>query len=308
VDGLAFATLPKALIPFHRDGEASWTPFEEQLEEALATVPSASGPTRVHFTVSSDARDLFREALAAALRARPGIAFDVGFSEQSPATDTLAADSENRPFRDASGALVFRPGGHGALLANLQATAGDVVLVKNIDNVQHRSRRETTLLWKKLLTGFLLRAERQRKDHHRPLRVCGVVRNEGEPGGGPFWVRGHDGRATLQIVEASEVDLSSPEQKAILSAATHFNPVDLVCLLRDPSRRPYDLGSFVNPSAVFFAKKSKDGRELKALERPGLWNGGMAEWETHFVEVPAETFSPVKTILDLLRPAHQPAR
>ncbi|HEY0783944.1 MAG TPA: DUF4301 family protein, partial [Thermoanaerobaculia bacterium] len=139
----------------------------------------------------------------------------------------------------------------------------------------------------------------------RPLRVCGVVRNSGEPGGGPFWVEAPDGRVSLQIVETSQIDPRSPEQQAVLAASTHFNPVDVACALRDRNGRPYDLASFVDPATVFIAKKSHEGRPLLALERPGLWNGGMAGWNTVFVEVPDATFAPVKTVLDLLRPEHQ---
>ena len=148
----------------------------------------------------------------------------------------------------------------------------------------------------------------QALDHlRRPLRVCGVVENQGEPGGGPFWVAGEGARESCQIVESSQVDLSRADQRAIWDASSHFNPVDLVLGLRRPDGNPYELDAFVDPATVFIATKSKDGRELKALERPGLWNGAMAGWNTVFVEVPSQTFSPVKTVFDLLRPEHQPA-
>jgi len=141
---------------------------------------------------------------------------------------------------------------------------------------------------------------------NRPLRVCGVVLNEGEPGGAPFWVEESDGSLSLQIVEKAQVELSSPAQKAIWESSTHFNPVDLVCALRDDQDVPFDLSQYVDREAVFISRKSLDGRELKALELPGLWNGGMARWLTVFVEVPIITFNPVKTVFDLLRPEHQP--
>jgi hypothetical protein len=139
----------------------------------------------------------------------------------------------------------------------------------------------------------------------RPVRVCGVVRNTGEPGGGPYWVRGRDGRITRQIVEPSQIDLRSEPQRAAVLEATHFNPVDLVCGVLDVSGDPFDLRAFVDPRAGIVATKSHQGRDLLALERPGLWNGAMAEWITVFVEVPISTFTPVKTVMDLLRPEHQ---
>jgi hypothetical protein len=300
---------PKALIAFHAYPEGARTAFEEHLFEAAGTVRDASGLCRVHFTVSGEHRGAFEKKLR---EVRPrveratGARFDVSFSEQAPSTDTIAADPGGGPFRTAAGDLLFRPGGHGALLVNLAEVArrgGDVVLVKNIDNVVPDARRAPTLLWKRLLTGLLVTLERSgRRD--RPIRVCGVVRNEGEPGGGPFWVDGPAG-PSLQIVESAQVDLKDAAQAALWKAATHFNPVDLVCSLRDAAGRPFELGRFVDERAVFIAEKTHEGRPLKALERPGLWNGAMAFWETVFVEVPKETFAPVKTVLDLLRPEHR---
>ena len=305
----ALAALPKGLLPFHRYAEAVRTPFEEHLVEAAATVRDAVSVCRVHVTVSPGHRAAFEAVLE---RARPrleretGAQFEVRFSEQGPSTDTVAIDEAGRLFRDSEGRLLFRPGGHGALLKNLAESGGDVVLVKNIDNVVPDDLRAPTLLWKRLLSGLLVQIERtSRRD--RPLRACGVVRNEGEPGGGPFWVEGPGGE-TRQIVESAQVELANPEQAAIWNAATHFNPVDLACSLRDSSGRPFDLPRFVDERAVFIAKKTHGGQTLFALERPGLWNGAMALWETAFVEVPMETFTPVKTALDLLRPEHQPRR
>jgi hypothetical protein len=316
VDAFAFAgdldrlaSTPKGLLPFHRYPESSRTAFEEHLFEAAGTVRDASGLCRVHFTVSPEHRAAFAAKLEEArprLERATGARFDVSFSEQAPSTDTIAAGPDGRPFRTAAGAILFRPGGHGALLGNLGAVAragGDVVLVKNIDNVVPDARRAPTLLWKRLLTGLLVRLERSsRRD--RPIRVCGVVRNEGEPGGGPFWVDGPGGPA-LQIVESAQIDAQDPAQAAVWTTATHFNPVDLACSLRDAGGQPFDLGRFVDEKAVFIAAKTHEGRPLKALERPGLWNGAMAFWETVFVEVPKETFAPVKTVLDLLRPEHR---
>lgn len=307
--GLGYESLPKALIPFHRYPDGVRTPFEEHLEEAAATVRDGRGVCRVHFTVAPEWRERFEERLE---KARPalerahGATLDVGFSSQAPSTDTLAVDEENNLFRLDDGSLLYRPGGHGALLRNLEATRGDLVFIKNIDNVQPRARRGVTLLWKKLLAGFLLETLERLGDPGRPVRVCGVVRNEGEPGGGPFWVADEMGATSLQIVEGAQVNHADPSQEAVWKASTHFNPVDLVCALRAPDGTPYRLEEFVDPTAVFIARKSQDGRVLKALERPGLWNGALARWHTVFVEVPIETFTPVKTVFDLLRPEHQP--
>ncbi|MBK9062803.1 MAG: DUF4301 family protein [Acidobacteria bacterium] len=305
----ALAATPKGLLPFHKYPDGPRTPFEEHLYEAAGTVLDAAGLCRVHFTVSPEHRKAFEDKLAE-IRPRveraTGARFSVSFSEQSPSTDTIAGGADGGPFRTASGGLLFRPGGHGALLKNLGDVAragGDVVLVKNVDNVVPDARRGPTLLWKRLLTGLLVELERaSRRD--RPIRVCGVVRNEGEPGGGPFWVAGPQGES-LQIVESAQVDLADPGQAAIWRTATHFNPVDLACSLRNTAGDPFDLGRFVDENAVFIASKTNEGRPLKALERPGLWNGAMAFWETAFVEVPKETFAPVKTVLDLLRPEHR---
>jgi hypothetical protein len=305
----ALAALPKGLVPFHRYAESVRTPFEEHLVEAAAIVRDARGICRVHVTVSPEHRSAFEAALE---KARPRLEretqtrFEVSFSEQSASTDTVALDESGRLLRDLDGHLVFRPGGHGALLKNLADSHGDIVLVKNVDNVVPDDRRAPTILWKRLLAGYLVRLERA-SPRARPLRVAGVVKNEGEPGGGPFWVEGPDGE-TRQIIESAQVNLANPAQASIWGAATHFNPVDLACSLRDASGRPFDLPRFVDERAVFIAKKTHEGRILFALERPGLWNGAMALWETVFVEVPKATFAPVKTVLDLLRPVHQPRR
>ena len=352
--GLDLANLPKGLIKFHRyDGRAR-TPLEEHLVEATEYALDKLGRARVHFTVSPeyerDVRNYVEKVTG--LYERPGIALEVGFSVQSPSTNTIAVDMENRPFRDDRGRLVFRPGGHGALLGNLNRLGGDIVFIKNIDNVLPDRRKQDTYKFKRALGGFLV-AVQERVFYHlerlsarhvddavleeaclfarehlavvspegasgkekmnylvsklnRPLRVCGMVKNEGEPGGGPFWVRSQDGTLSLQIVEASQVDMKSPEQRRIWESATHFNPVDLVCGLRDHSGQPFVLHDFVDPETGFVSIKSMGGRDLKALELPGLWNGAMAKWNTVFLEVPLSTFSPVKTLLDLLRKEHQP--
>ena len=357
-EGLGFADRPKGLIPFHRSPDGSRTPFEEHLVEAAATIRAEDGRCRLHFTVSPEFQDGFRRLLERCrgpLERRLEASFDVSFSVQLPSTDTIAVDLENRPFRLADGSLLFRPGGHGALLANLANVAqlgGDLVYLKNIDNVVPESRLPLVARWKRLLGGLAVALEQKvhslqralevpgcprpvleeaaeflaatfgatpptaepheglcrtlRSSLARPIRVVGMVKNEGEPGGGPFWVVGKDGAVTPQIVESSEVDMADPRQKEIWEASTHFNPVDLVASLRDAHGQPYDLAPFVDPSTVFISRKSRDGRDLKALELPGLWNGAMAGWNTVFVEVPGDTFAPVKTLLDLLRPEHQP--
>jgi len=306
--GLGYADLPKALIPFHRYDNGNRTPFEEHLVEAAATVRDVARTVRVHFTVAPEHEARFRTLLEGSrerLEKSHGVRLEVTFSHQNPSTDTIAVDESNRPFRDADGKVVFRPGGHGALLPNLGAIGGDLVFVKNIDNVQRGAAAETAVTWKKLLAGYLVGLEDEARAARRPVRVCGVVATTGEPGGGPFWVEGHDGEVVPQIVESAQVDAASEPQKAVFRASTHFNPVDLVCSLRDAQGTPYRLQDFVDPATVFISKKSRDGRPLKALERPGLWNGAMAGWRTVFVEVPSETFTPVKTVFDLLRPEHQ---
>jgi hypothetical protein len=308
LETMRYAELPKALIPFHRHPVLR-SAFEEQLLDGLRYARSQAGVARTHFTVAPEFRADFERLLAevtprvATATANP-TTVAVDFSEQHPSTDTLAATLDGEPFRTADGALLFRPAGHGALLKNLEALDGDVVVIKNIDNVLPFERGDEAGRWKQLLIGYLVRRHAASGDD-RPLRVCGVVRNDGEPGGAPFWVIHKDGRRSMQIVEASQVNLDDPAQRRIFQSSTHFNPVDIVCALRARDGRPFDLEAFVDPSAVFLSTKSYEGRDLVALERPGLWNGAMAWWNTIFVEVPASTFAPVKTVFDLLRPEHQ---
>jgi hypothetical protein len=299
--GLDYARLPKAFLLFHRIGSRSRSAMEEHWREAAAL-----GLKRLHFTLSQEHAPGFealRQAILAAGRDGGLGSVDLSHSFQLGSTDTLAGDGQGGLFREADGRLMLRPGGHGALIRNLQGLAGeaDVALVKNIDNIAHPRLWPGQLRYKRILLG-LLDELMERQGREAPLRVAAVVRNTGEPGGGPFWVRGLD---QPQIVESAQVDLKDPGQKAVFAAATHFNPVDMVCCLTDAAGRPLDLDRFVDPSAVFLSSKSHQGRPLTALERPGLWNGAMAHWKTLFVEVPLETFNPVKTVLDLLKPAHQ---
>ncbi|WP_443606527.1 DUF4301 family protein [Alistipes putredinis] len=272
---------------------------------------------------------------------RFGVKYRISFSVQDPSTDTLAVNPDCTPFRRADGRLLFRPAGHGALIGNLGKIDADVVFVKNIDNVTTDARRGDTVLYKKALAGVLLALQERifeylmalevpgaelepiaafienelcvklPKDYgtallrqvlDRPIRVCGMVRNEGEPGGGPFWVTGADGLETLQIAESNQI---APEKRELMRLATHFNPVDLVCSFRTSKGGRFDLQEFVDPATGFISRKSDGGRELLAQELPGLWNGAMARWNTVFVEVPITTFSPVKVVTDLLRPEHQ---
>ena len=350
--GLGYAARPKGLLPFHVSGTGSRTALEAHLVEAGAYLGDASGVCRVHLTVSAEHLADFERAVAVAGEAlghRLGVRFDVGLSVQGLSTDTVAATLDNTPLRDVAGRLVFRPGGHGALLENLHQLGGDVVFIKNIDNIAPESMNGPTLHWKRVLGGCLIVVQRQVHGHlralhgehgeaavvdalaflratfgedpgprvasgpraerrsfaiarlDRPIRVCGMVPNQGQPGGGPFWVKGDDAERHTEIVESAQVDQSAPNQTAILAAATHFNPVDLVCGMRDWHDEPFDLRQFANPDRVFISEKSSGGHPIKALEHPGLWNGAMAGWLSLFVEVPPETFSPVKTVNDLLR-------
>jgi hypothetical protein len=353
--GLNYGALPKGLIKFHRYPSECRTAFEEHLVESILYARNGSATCSLHFTVSPE-HDAPFMALLDDLRPRHSeryhVEYHVGFSHQSKSTDTIAVDMDNRPFRDLQGRLHFRPGGHGALLANLDSLQGDIVFIKNIDNVVQDRLKDETARWKKILAGFLVELQETAHDlirrlqadgsearlreaeeyarHrllidfptgysqwngerrlalllarlNRPIRVCGVVPNEGEPGGAPFWISDSGGTLSLQIVEKAQVDMKRPDQQSIWSASSHFNPVDLVCGLRDHEGKPFPLQKHVDPGAVFISKKSKDGRDLKALELPGLWNGAMADWITVFVEVPRITFNPVKTVFDLLRPEH----
>lgn len=347
-EGLNLGNLPKGLIPFHKYQDKTLTPFEEHLEESVDYAENNS-KVKLHFTIAERLDEDFQTILKQYLnkKAESKIKYEVEYSNQKPSTDTIAVNEDNTPYRDESGNLFFRPGGHGALIYNLNQLDTDLIFIKNIDNVSKKSEHKVdTLKYKKALGGLLFKLKQQLDEYlnalehnkvneqkiieiqdfaknklnianpkdtvedlytqlYRPLRICGMVKNNGAPGGGPFWIKDNDGRVSLQIIETSQMDLTDNDQKTILENATHFNPVDIVCSTKDHKGKKFDLTKYVNPDRAFIAKKSVDGNSIKALERPGLWNGAMEYWHSLFVEVPSSTFNPVKTVVDLLKPAHQ---
>ncbi len=354
-EGLNYGQLPKGLLQFHAYDDCAKTPVEEHLTEA-ALYASSRGEAEVHFTVSSEHRQLFQQLIDRVLPALTDqykISFKVSLSEQKPSTDTIAVNMDDTPFRTADGRLLFRPGGHGALIENLNELDADIVFIKNIDNVVPDRLKADTVFWKQVIAGVLVQVQRQafaylrliesgKYSHadlediirfvrhtlgcdmpglknmedtelivfltaklNRPIRVCGVVKNVGEPGGGPFLAYNPDGSVSLQILESSQIDKDNEAYMKMFAEGTHFNPVDIVCAVRNYKGEKFRLPDFVDPATGFISYKSKDGKELKALELPGLWNGAMSNWSTVMVEVPLSTFNPVKTVNDLLRPSHQ---
>ncbi|MDA3886666.1 MAG: DUF4301 family protein [Candidatus Delongbacteria bacterium] len=343
--GLNYSNLPKGLLKFSKYEDNSITALEEHFFEGIDYASDQNNKIKIHFTVSEEHLNDF-EKLVKELQNKflSDYTFDVTFSTQKPSTDTLAVDENNEPFRDNNNEIVLRPGGHGALIHNLNSLNADILFIKNIDNVQ--SGNNNLSLYKKLLAGILLKNQskifkhvdmlqkknsadlteiesfiindlnislhvdytnkttEEKIDHLlslliRPIRVCGMVQNTGAPGGGPFFVRKNDD-ISLQIVESSQIDLTKEDQKKIFESSTHFNPVDIVCALKDKDGDSFNLLNYIDQDTYFISNKSVDGKPLKALELPGLWNGAMAEWITIFVEVPLETFTPVKTVNDLL--------
>jgi hypothetical protein len=355
--GMNYGQLPKGLILFHKYADSVRTPFEEHLMEGALYALTDLNRVHINFTISPEHQEGFKKLLdnkKLYFESLYGVIFDIAFSVQKSSTDTMAVDEHNKPFRNSDQSILFRPGGHGALLENLNEQKSDIIFIKNIDNVVPESLIKTTVLYKKALGGLLIDIRKKvyqilqeldsgqiqqrrlteilgfirkelcyepskvpdlsnmlecislfHKILNRPIRVCGVVKNLGEPGGGPFWAPNSMGDISLQIIESSQVDIHDSKQKEIFNSATHFNPVDLVCSPSDYKGNKFNLSEFVDKNTCFISKKSKDGRELKALELPGLWNGSMADWLTIFVEVPVETFNPVKTVNDLLREQHQ---
>lgn len=353
-NALNYGFYPKGLLPFHKYATDTATPFQEHLKEG-ALYASSNGKSKLHFTISEQHETMFnfelnevREKVSEDTKTD----FHVDYSFQKSATDTIAVDINNEPFRNADGSVLYRPGGHGALIENLNDQDANIIFIKNIDNVAVMRDADAVAQSKKILAGVLLdtqekafaftkQLERGTADDfsdisqfvetklntslpegysgmsqenqskallsrlQRPIRICGMVKNEGEPGGGPFWITNAKGELSLQIIESAQIDMDNAEQVAILKNSTHFNPVDLVCGVRNNKGEKYNLLNFVDHKQGFITGKTKDGKELKALELPGLWNGAMAYWNTIFVEVPLVTFNPVKTVNDLLKPSHQ---
>jgi hypothetical protein len=355
VAGLNYGALPKGLLKFHRYKDGTRTSVEEHLVEGTLYAAGNTNRVYIHFTVSAEHHELFKVLTAektAEYTKLYGVEYHISFSEQKSSTDTIAVDSENKPFRD-NGKLLFRPGGHGALIENLNDLDADIIFIKNVDNVVPDKLKADTITYKKLIAGVLVSLQKQsfaylnlldsgkytqeqiieilqfvqrnlfcrnskikdledaelvlylKKKLNRPMRVCGMVKNVGEPGGGPFLAYNADGAVSLQILESSQIDMEDPVKKEMFEKGTHFNPVDLVCAIRDYKGNKFDLTQHVDKTTGFISHKSKNGKEFKALELPGLWNGAMSDWNTVFVEVPLSTFNPVKTVNDLLREEHQ---
>lgn len=354
--GLNYGKLPKGLLSFHNYPEGPRTPLEEHLVEGALYAAENDGQVHVHFTVSPEHRPLFEKLVGEKVpvyEKKFGVKYHVTFSEQKSSTDTVAATPDNKPFRTGNGEILFRPGGHGALIENLNDLDADIIFIKNIDNVVPDRLKDDTVLYKKLIAGVLVTMQHKiyeymellesgeythaqlegiirfmrddlsirnpklkvledadlviymKRKLNRPIRVCGMVKNVGEPGGGPFLAYNDDGTISLQILESSQIDKDNAEYVKMFQSGTHFNPVDLVCGTKNYLGEKFDLTRYVDPKTGFISSKSKDGKELKALELPGLWNGAMSDWNTIFVEVPLSTFNPVKTVNDLLREQHQ---
>lgn len=341
--GLNYGNLPKGLLLFHKYGNYARTPVEEHLCES-AQYASSNGVANLHFTISPEHRNAFNELLNRVVKqyeSKYGIKYNISLSEQSKTTDTIAVNTDNSIFRNYDGSLLFRPSGHGALIKNLDSIDADIIFIKNIDNITIENLRDETIKYKKLLAGVLVSLQSQIFDllnkidnnetdietvHNfisnnigikipntlsmpeyknilnRPVRVCGVVRNTGAPGGGPFYVEHKNGIIDLQIVESSQI---APESKNIMQDSEYFNPVDLVCGVKNYKGEKFDLTKYIDEDTGFISDKTKDGKPLKAMERPGLWNGAMSDWNTVFVAVAPSTFTPVKVVSDLLSPAHK---
>ncbi len=356
-EGLNYSNLPKGCVKFHSYPGETRTAFEEHLVEAINYAADNNKISRNHFTISIEHDKVIKELINSIENKYnlKGWKFEVKFSFQSPSTNTIAVTNDNKPFRDKNGQILFRPGGHGALLNNLNNVKGDIILIKNIDNVVPDHLKGETYKYKKILAGYLVKLQRKifsflqeleaetaseqliekiqkfvtdewelnlkpdfskmslsekraylYKFLNRPVRICGMVKKEGHAGGGPFWIQDEQNIISKQVVETTQIDMNDEEQKRIFEDATHFSPVDFACGVKDYKGNNFNLNDFANPETGLITKKSKGGRELKALELPGLWNGGMYDWITVFIEVPLITFNPVKEVNDLLLPEHQP--
>ena len=352
--GLNYGNTPKGLIDFHIYRDFVRTAFDEHIVEGALYACDKEG-AHIHFTVSEEYLPLFQSRQKKVTRVFEkmfGVKYDITYSAQKPSTDTVSIDSEGQLLRDENGQIVFRPGGHGALIHNLNELKADIIFIKNIDNVVPDRSKGDTVKYKKILAGILLdvqqkvndflailnhrptdedlaaiesylpsigykeaegRTYKDRKERirhlqnllDRPIRVCGMVKNEGEPGGGPFWVKAADGSSRLMIIESAQVNLQDKEQKKVFDQSTHFNPVDIVCCTKNRKGKKFDLEDFIATEQGFITAKSYKGKEIKVQELPGLWNGAMANWITVFVEVPLTTFTPVKTVFDLFRFEHR---
>lgn len=354
--GLNYGNTPKGLIDFHVYRDFVRTPFDEHLVEA-ALYGKKGREAHLHFTVSEEYVPRFKDRLAKVSRVFEkmfNVKYKVTFSIQKPSTDTVSIDEKGELVRDDKGKILFRPGGHGALIHNVNDIKADIIFIKNIDNVSPDRSKADTVKYKKLLAGTLFEIQSKVFEHldlldkrgiteaqldetemfienslgykkadrlqfkdkrarikylrnilDRPIRVCGMVKNEGEPGGGPFWVKTADGSCRLMIIESAQINLKDKEQKKIFEHSTHFNPVDLVCGTKNYKGKRFDLMDFVDTNQGFITTKSYKGKDIRVQELPGLWNGAMAEWITVFVEVPLTTFTPVKTVFDLRRTEHR---
>ncbi|MBP7496357.1 MAG: DUF4301 family protein [Bacteroidales bacterium] len=355
--GLNYSKLPKALIKFHKYSDFSRTSMEEHLIEAAYYCKNNDNNIDIHFTIADDFYNLFKDTIFTIkdqIEKQLNVTYKIDISVQKPYTDILAVDLNYNPLRDKDGKLVFRPGGHGALIENLNDCDSDIIFIKNIDNITPDKLKKESYIYKKVLGGFLIKQQQKLAEYlemlednklddeklteiedftenslfikidkyyysynkvnktnylyyllNRPIRICGMVRNTGEPGGGPFWIKEKSGAITLQIIETSQIDLDNKKQAKIFKQSSHFNPVDIACYVRNYKGDKFDLTEFIDPETGFISVKSKDGKEIKVQELPGLWNGAMSDWITIFIEVPLITFNPVKTINDLLRDEHQ---
>lgn len=356
--GLDYQKKPKAMLEFHKYDEDSRTPFEEHLVEGAVYATDTNKVVHLHYTISSEHRDMFNKKILEVVpkyEEKYGVKYDITLSEQKPKTDMLAINmADGKLVRNSDGSLLFRPGGHGALIENLNDCTEDIIFIKNIDNVTVDRLKGDTYTYKKFIAGLLMMLVEQtnkaledldslsinnarlaqieafastmlqiktkltyfalsprekvafwHQKLNRPIRVCGMVRNEGEPGGGPYWVKNSIGETSLQIIESSQIDFNNQFQRELVQKSSHFNPVDLVCSVKNYKGNKFNLKKYIDPQTGFISSKSQNGIDMKIQELPGLWNGSMANWITVFVEVPPTTFTPVKTLVDLLRPEHQ---
>jgi len=335
--GLNLRQSPKALIPFHTVGPFILTPLQEHLIQGCLL--TRSNPN-FHFTIQKEFEDEFQRIIESTT-ALSGATYHVDFSEQSVESNSIAFKDNGKPAYDKNNELITRPSGHGALLPLLNTLDSEVILIKNIDNIQHYAKAsESVEVWK-VLSGLLLQFRNEAKALHvspshnglielnekyqlfdqqeldnvhgeeairklidRPTRVCGMVKNEGQPGGGPFWVD-QSGKISKQIVEKVQISAES-DQRSLLLRSTHFNPVMIAFSPLSLEGKKFDLLQFRDEESVFIVKKTAEEQTIRYMEQPGLWNGGMANWNSIFVEIPNAVFSPVKTILDLLDPLHKP--